>query len=154
MITIAPKLKTSKENDLFRWTFLGSNCVWGQFDHYGYITLLLNSFFVLLGGGVTIILTLFSVGRKYNTSEGSSSGNCQETETCMVLACHTPRQPLPHHPSGHQRVSIPAHARTSHRASCRKQLEEDLCWIICHNYLPDKPIGQGTELNWYIKPIT
>ena len=28
------------------------------------------------------------------------------------------------------------------------RLEEDLCWIICHAYLPDKPIGQGTELNW------
>ena len=25
---------------------------------------------------------------------GTFSGNCQETETCMVWACHTPLQPL------------------------------------------------------------
>ena len=30
-----------------------------------------------------------------------SSGNCQETESCMFQACHTPRQPLQNHPSGH-----------------------------------------------------
>ena len=29
-------------------------------------------------------------------STGTSSGNYQETETCMVRACHTPRQPLQH----------------------------------------------------------
>ena len=34
-------------------------------------------------------------------STGTSSGNCQETETCMVRACHTPRQPLQNHHSGH-----------------------------------------------------
>ena len=28
-------------------------------------------------------------------STGTSSGNCQETETCMVRACHTPRQHPP-----------------------------------------------------------
>ena len=56
----------------------------------------------------------------------TGSGNCQETETCMVWACHTPQQPLQNHPSGHlggwatlrsaeemlngqhQRVNIPA----------------------------------------------
>ena len=27
-------------------------------------------------------------------STGTSSGNCQETETCMARACHTPQQPL------------------------------------------------------------
>ena len=31
----------------------------------------------------------------------ASSGICQETETCMVRACHTPRPPLQRHPSGH-----------------------------------------------------
>ena len=65
-------------------------------------------------------------------STGTSSGNCQETETCMVRACHTPRPPLKNHLSGHlggwttpwsaeemlyrqlQRVNIPAYARTAH----------------------------------------
>ena len=28
---------------------------------------------------------------------GTSPGNCQKTETRMVRACHTPRQPLPNH---------------------------------------------------------
>ena len=31
---------------------------------------------------------------------GTFSGNCQETETCMVRGCHT-QQPLQNHPSGH-----------------------------------------------------
>ena len=66
-------------------------------------------------------------------STGASSGNCQKTETCMVRACHTPRQPLQNHPSRHlggwatpwsaeemmdgqhQRVCTPAHARTAHK---------------------------------------
>ena len=30
-----------------------------------------------------------------------TSGSCQEAGTCMVQACHTPRQPLQDHPSGH-----------------------------------------------------
>ena len=34
-------------------------------------------------------------------STGTSSGNCQETDTRMVRACHKPRQPLQNHPSGH-----------------------------------------------------
>ena len=144
MITIAPKLKTSKGNDVFRWIFLGSDCVWEQFDHYGYMIYLLNEFFMLRGwgpgrggGGVTII-SLFSAGRKYKSSEGSSSGNCQEMETCMVWACHTPRQRLQNHPSGHlggwatpwsaeemldgqhQRDSISAHARTADKGLQQK----------------------------------
>ena len=66
-------------------------------------------------------------------STGISSGNCQETETCMVRACHTPRQPLQNHPLGHlggwatarstdgmldgqhQRVDIPVYARPAHK---------------------------------------
>ena len=78
-------------------------------------------------------------------STGTSSGNCQETEACMVRACHTPRQPLQNHPSGHlgglatpwsaedqldgqhQRVDIPCHARTAHYGLLQKRLEEDLC---------------------------
>ena len=78
-------------------------------------------------------------------STGTFSGNCQETETCMVRAYHTPRQPLQNHPSGHlggwatpclaeemldgrhQRVDIPAHARTADNGLLQTQLEEDLC---------------------------
>ena len=41
----------------------------------------------------------------------------------------------------HQRVDIPAHARTAHKDLLQKRLEEDLCWIL-------HQIGQGTELNW------
>ena len=66
-------------------------------------------------------------------STGTFSGNCQETETCIVWAHHTPQQPLENHPSGHlgewamlwlaeemlvgqhERVDIPAHARTAHK---------------------------------------
>ena len=78
-------------------------------------------------------------------SAGTSSGNCQETETCMVRACHMPQQHLQNHPSGHlgglatpwsaeemldgqhQRVDIPAHARAAHTGLRQKRLEEDLC---------------------------
>ena len=65
-------------------------------------------------------------------STGTSSGNFQGREICMIWACHTPRQPRQNHPSGylggwatpcsaeemldgqHQRVDIPAYARTAH----------------------------------------
>ena len=60
-------------------------------------------------------------------------------------ACHTPRQPLQNHPSGHlggwatpwsaeemlngqhQSVDIPAHARAAHKGLLQKRLEEGLC---------------------------
>ena len=66
-------------------------------------------------------------------------------KTTSVRACHTPRLPLHHHPSGHlggwatlwlaeemldgqhQRVNIPAHARTTHKGLLQKRLGEDLC---------------------------
>ena len=69
----------------------------------------------------------------------------RETVTYTVRACHTPRQPLQNHPSGHlggwatswlakemldgqhQRVDIPALARNAHKGLPRKRLEEDLC---------------------------
>ena len=86
-------------------------------------------------------LSVFSAGRKYKTSEGSCSGNCQKTETGMVRACHTPHQPLQTHPSWHlggwatpwsakemldgqgQRVNIPAHARTAHKGLLQEMTE-------------------------------
>ena len=111
-------------------------------------------------------------------SAGSSSGNCQEIKICMVWACHTPQQLFQNHSSGylgrwatpwsaeemldgqHQRVDIPAHARTAHREGLlQKRQEEDLCWIICHAPPPrtpsplplDDPMGQGTKLlNWIL----
>ena len=32
----------------------------------------------------------------------------------------------------HQRVDVPAHARTAHKGLLQKRLEENLCWIIPH----------------------
>ena len=79
-------------------------------------------------------------------SIGTSSSNCQETETCIVRASNTPQQPLQNRPSGHlgglvltpwsaeekpdgqhRRVDIPAHARSAHKGLLQKRLEEDLC---------------------------
>ena len=72
---------------------------------------------------------------------GTSSGNCQETEICMVRASHTLRQPL-QKPSfrwptpwsaeemldGHQRrVDVCTHARTAHKGFLQRRLEADLC---------------------------
>ena len=69
----------------------------------------------------------------------TSSGNCQETDTCLVRACHTPRRPLQNHPSGHlggwatpwsaeekldgqhQRMDIPAHVRTTYNGLPQKK---------------------------------
>ena len=63
--------------------------------------------------------------------KGTFSGNCLQTETCMVRACDMPRQPLQNHPSGYlggrltlwsaedilggqrDRVDTPAHARSA-----------------------------------------
>ena len=76
--------------------------------------------------------------------------NCQGAVTCMVWACHTPRQPLQIHPSGHlggwatpwsaeemldrqhYRVNIRAHARIAHKGLLQKRPEEDLYWIVPH----------------------
>ena len=76
---------------------------------------------------------------------GTSAGNCPDTETCMVQACHLPRQPPRNHPLGHlgvwaapwsaeemldgqhQRVDIPVHARTNHKGLLQKRQEENLC---------------------------
>ena len=78
-------------------------------------------------------------------SAGTSSGNCQETETGVTQAYHTPRQPVQnHHPrhlagwaapwsaeelldGQHQRVNIPAHVRTAYKGLLQKRLDEDLC---------------------------
>ena len=71
-------------------------------------------------------------------STGTASGHCQETETCMVRARHTPRLPLQNHPSGHlggwapswsaeemldgqhQRVDTSAHARVADEGLLQK----------------------------------
>ena len=99
-------------------------------------------------------------------STGTSSGNCQEMETCMVRACPTPRQPLQNHPSGHlegwampwsaeemldgqyQRVDVSAHARTAHKGLLQKSLEKDLCCIVPR--VPRRPyrLRDWTELNY------
>ena len=77
-------------------------------------------------------------------STGTSSGNCKETQTDMVRARHTPRQPLQNNPSGHlrclaipwsaeeivdgqhQRVDISAQARAAHKGLLQNRLEDDL----------------------------
>ena len=96
-------------------------------------------------------------------STGTSSGNCQEIEICIVWACHIPPWPLKNHSSGHlggwgtlwsveemldghhQRVDISVHARTAHDYG---NLEEDLCWIVLP--VPWQPnwSRNWTELNW------
>ena len=107
---------------------------------------------------IYIYMGSFSCG-----STDTSSGNCQETETCMVQVCHTPRQPLQNHPSRHlggwattwsaeempdgqhQRVDISDHTRTAHKGLLRKRLEEDLCWVVPHV----TPTTQSVKwLNW------
>ena len=92
--------------------------------------------------------------------KGTSTGNCQETETRMPRACYAPRQSLQKHRSAEQmldgrrhRVDIPVHARTTSNDLQQKRLGDDLCWIVPHPPpppapLPDDAVGQGTELTW------
>ena len=74
----------------------------------------------------------------------------EETETCMVQACHTPRQPLQNHPSEHfggwatlwsaeemldgqhQGADGLAHDRAIHKGLLQRGLEEDLCLLVPH----------------------
>ena len=81
---------------------------------------------------------------------------------CMLRACHTPRQFLQNHPSGHlwgwatpwsaeetlnrqhQRVDIPAHDRTANNGLLQKRLKEDLCWIVPH-VPPTTQSGKGQK---------
>ena len=96
-------------------------------------------------------------------STGTSSGNWQEAETCMVQACQVPRQHLQNHPSGHlwgwtmlwsaeemlggqhQRVDISAHARTVPNGLLKGRLAEGLCWIVPHVF---PKIQSVKTLNW------
>ena len=99
-------------------------------------------------------------------STGTSSGNCQETESCMVSACHTLRQPLPKtilqgtlesgRRRGRQRncwmdnikewTSLPMLELLT-RASCRKDWKSSSAESsLMSPPPPDDPIGQGTEL--------
>ena len=82
-------------------------------------------------------------------STGTCSGS-RKLETCVVWVYYTPRQPLQTHPPGHlgglatmlsaenildwqhQRVDIPAHARTVHKDLLQERLEEDLRWTVPH----------------------
>ena len=81
-------------------------------------------------------------------SSETSIGNCRETGTGRVRACHTPRHPLQNHPSGHlgrwatpwpaeemldgqrQRADSPARARAAHKGLLQKRPEEHLCLIV------------------------
>ena len=88
-------------------------------------------------------------------STGTSSGNCQETETCMVRPYHTTRKPVKNHYSGHlagwatpwsaEEMLDRQHARNAHKGLLQKRLEENLCWIIPHA----PPTTQSVKgLNW------
>ena len=45
----------------------------------------------------------------------------------------------------HQRMDIPAHARSAHKGLLKERLEEDLCWLVSH--VP--PASQSVKrLNW------
>ena len=77
-------------------------------------------------------------------STGTSSGNCQDMETCTVRTCQKQRQPRQHHPSGHlggwvmpssaqemldgqhQGADITAHAKTAHKGLLQNR-QEDSC---------------------------
>ena len=107
-------------------------------------------------------------------STGTSSGNYQEMETCMVGACNMPWQPLQNHPlktpggwampwlaekmmdGQHQRVDIPTHVRTAHKGLLQKKKEKKKTgkeFLLDHpSCPPDNPIGQRTELNWTESP--
>ena len=95
-----------------------------------------------------------------------SSGNGQETETCMIRACHAPWHPLQHHPKGHlgewatswsaeEMLYGPRpelHTMASCRIDWKRVFAESSAFSLPHPNpqppLPDDPVGQGTELNW------
>ena len=101
-------------------------------------------------------------------SIGTFSGNCRETETCMVRACHMPWQLLQNHLSGYlltleggcrkgrQRncwmdrikewTTLPMSELLT-RTSCRKHWKRILCWIPPPP--PPAPMNQSVNgLNW------
>ena len=103
----------------------------------------------------------------YYGSTGTSCGNCQEMETSMHRACHTPWQPLQNHPSGHLGGWVTAHAmagrqnagwttsKSGHPCQCQNcsqgppAEETGRRSLLNHPPCPsDDPVGQGTELNW------
>ena len=70
-------------------------------------------------------------------STRTSSGDCQEMETCMVWACHMPRQPLQNRPSG-----CKGNAGWTTSKSGRP------CpWRICSQGPPAEQTGRGSLLN-------
>ena len=97
----------------------------------------------------------------------TSSGNCQETETRMVWANHTPWETLKNYWSGHfggwvmlwlaekmldgqhQRVDTLIHAWTAHNGPLQKRLEKDLCWSIYHvPWQPNRLKDWTVQGNW------
>ena len=98
-------------------------------------------------------------------STETSSGNCKETETCVIRAFHKPRQPLENRPSGHLGgwatpwsaeemlygqhlwVDIPAHARAAQKGPLQKKTGRGSL-LSRPSCLFDDSIGQGTEVKW------
>ena len=103
-------------------------------------------------------------------STGTSSGNCRETDTCMVRACHTPQQPLQkNHPSGH----LGGWATPCRQKKCWMENIKEWTFLPMPELLtrapclkdwkrnsaasslfplppPDYSIGHWTELNWIL----
>ena len=95
-------------------------------------------------------------------STGASSGNCQETETCMVHACHTPQQPVQNHPSGHfggwvtpwsAEEIVYGQQQSGHPCPCQNCSQRPPTKktgrgsLLNHLSYPPPPVGQGPELN-------
>ena len=78
---------------------------------------------------------------------GTSSGKCQETETRIFQACHTPRQPLQNHPSRHlERRATPWSGRGNSRWTTSINGHSCLCQK-CSQWLPAEKTGRGSPLN-------
>ena len=97
-------------------------------------------------------------------SAGTSSGNFQETETCMVRSCHMTRQPLQNHPSRHlggwstpwlaEEMLDGQKTKSGHPCPCQNCSQGPPVEKTGRGSLlnrpscpSDDPIGQGIELN-------
>ena len=94
-------------------------------------------------------------------STGTSCGDCQEMEMCMVWTCYMPQQLLHSHPSGHlggwampwaaEEMLAGQHRRVDIPRPLAERLQEDLCLIISNvPRMTQSVMGLNwTELNWW-----
>ena len=69
---------------------------------------------------------------------GTSSCNCEGTDTSMLRACRVLWQLLKNHAAGH----------LTHNGFQQKRLEGDLCWIVSHASSPSSPRRPNRSWNW------